>query len=210
MKEIDARGKPCPQPVLLTKKAVDAGETDFNVIVDNAGSADNIVRFVEKQGLKVSREQRGDDFVLLIRSSKAGATSKPASTTADTELEDIQCPAVSAKVSVGQVLLITSDRVGKGDEELGAILAEGLLNTLAENENLPQAVVLINAGVKLACEGSNVLGSLITIEDKGVEVLACGTCLNFFGIADKLKVGKVSNAYEILNRLLNAERVVNF
>lgn len=197
MKEVDARGYPCPQPVLLTKKVVDEGEAEIVVLVDNRGSADNVARFGEKAGYEVNIEELSGDFKVILRKS-SGVSSSPESP----EAAEITCETGSWKLLKGKALLISTDSIGRGSDELGRILVKALLNTLSDNEKLPEKIVLINSGVKLACEGSDVLEALQTIVNKGVEILACGTCLNYFQLTEQLKVGRVSNAYEILNVLL--------
>ncbi len=205
MKEIDARGRPCPQPVLMAKKAVDSGATGLVVIVDNEGSAKNVQRFGEKQGFQVTVEKDGSDYRVVF--SEDTATSTKDVVTAKAE---VQCEAETGEIKTGKVLFITSDKFGRGSEELGEILAESLMNTLADNDLVPEKLVLINAGVKLACSGSKVIEALRKLESRGVEILACGTCLNFYGLTDELKAGRISNAFEILNTLLEAESLVSF
>jgi len=220
MQEVDARGRPCPQPVLMTKKAVDAGATELKVIVDNPGSAENVTRFAEKEGFQVSRERSGNDIVLTLVKSAAkqasaeavggAAAASPAAGGSTSSVSEIVCSTGTWKIHNDQVLFLSSDRVGRGDDELGKVLVESLLNTLADNDALPKTIVLVNTGVKLACGDAPTVDALKKIEGKGVEILACGTCLNFFGLADQLKAGRVSNAFEILNTLLGAGRIVNW
>jgi len=200
-KEIDARGRPCPQPVLMTKKAVDAGNTEIVVLVDNEGAIQNVTRFAEREGFEVKVERVGSDFKLVLTKSgqQTGVSSQPA---------EIVCETGAWKINRGQVLYLKSNRVGIGSDELGEILIKSLINTLAENEILPERIILVNSGVKLVCEGSELLDSLKAIENRGVEILACGTCLNYFGLTEKVKVGRISNAYDILNSLLGAEKIV--
>lgn len=199
-KEIDARGRPCPQPVLMTKKAVDAGETELVVIVDNDGSAQNVRRFAEKEGFSVEIEKDGPDFKVKLKKEGTRVPSQAA---------EITCETGAWKINRGQVVLIKSDKIGIGSEELGGILVKSLINTLADNSDLPERIVLINSGVKLVCEGSDLIEAFSKIEEKGVEILACGTCLNYFELQDKIKAGRISNAYEILNALLEAQRVID-
>lgn len=198
MKEVDARGYPCPQPVLMTKKVVDVGEREVLVWVDNRGSAENVARFGERSGYEVKVEEEGGDFKVWLK--KAGETPE-----ASAQVAEITCETGSWKLLKGKALLISTDSLGRGSDELGRILIKALLNTLAENQSLPERIVFINSGVKLACEGSDVLDALKKISVRGVEILACGTCLNFFELSEKIKVGRVSNAYEILNVLLESQ-----
>lgn len=201
MKEVDARGYPCPQPVLFTKKVVDEGEEEIVVLVDNRGSAENVARFGEKSGYKVEIKEENGDFKVSLKKGFGESAAR------DTEAAEITCETGNWKLLKGKTLFISTDSLGRGSEELGKILVKALLNALSENENLPEKIVLINSGVKLACEGSEVLEALHEVVGKGVEILACGTCLNYFELSEKLRVGRVSNAYEILNVLLESQIV---
>lgn len=192
VKEVDARGYPCPQPVLMTKEAVEKGAEELIVFVDNQGAAENVARFAEKSGYKTQIEKEGNDFKLhLTKVLETGETPSEA-----------VCKSEEGKLLKGKVLLISTDSIGRGSEELGKILVKALLNTLSENDSLPEKIALINSGVKLACEGSDVVEALQRMSEEGVEILVCGTCLNYFNLTEKIKAGKVSNAYEILNTLL--------
>jgi selenium metabolism protein YedF len=106
------------------------------------------------------------------------------------------------------ILFIDSDSIGRGSEELGKILMGSFLQTLEQLEHHPKKIILLNSGVKLACEGSAVLEDLQEFSAKGVEILSCGTCLDYFGIKKKLTAGKISNMYEILNSLMGARKVI--
>ncbi len=185
MKEIDARGKPCPQPVLMTRKAIEEGAGELSVLVDNEGSAENVKRYAEKAGFQVKMTSRGDDLQLTL----TGAGEVP----------------TAEAGGMSKVLLITSDALGRDSRELGELLVKALLNTLAENDVLPGKIVLLNAGVKIACGESETVHALQDLEKRGVEILACGTCLDYYQLTEALKAGKISNAYEILNTLLEGD-----
>lgn len=202
-REIDARGRPCPQPVLMTKKAVDEGAASISVLVDNEGAVQNVTRFAEKEGYSVKVEKEGSDFKLIL--TKQGENSSSGLS----EAAEIACETGVWKINRGQIFYVKSDSIGRGSDELGTILVKALFNTLAEGSEFPEKVVFVNSGVKLVCEGSDILDSLKTVEGKGVEILACGTCLNYYGLMEKISVGKVSNAFEILNILLQAEKIVD-
>lgn len=202
-REIDARGRPCPQPVLMTKKAVDEGAASISVLVDNEGAVQNVTRFAEKEGYSVKVEKEGSDFKLIL--TKQGENSSSGLS----EAAEIACETGVWKINRGQIFYVKSDSIGRGSDELGTILVKALFNTLAEGSEFPEKIVFVNSGVKLVCEGSDILDSLKTIEGKGVEILACGTCLNYYGLMEKISVGKVSNAFEILNTLLQAEKIVD-
>jgi len=193
MTELDARGLSCPHPVLETKKVL-AGiqEGTVTVIVDNPESKENVYRFALYEGCRVEVDEKGRDFHLHI-------TKRPGD----------EAKAGEAKAAVPSVVCITTDRVGVGSEELGAILMKAFLNTLWDYEPSPEKLILINNGVFLATEGSAVLDALSLLENKGVEILSCGTCLAFYDLKDKLKVGRISNMHEIVAAMMTSGRVIN-
>ncbi|WP_134642992.1 sulfurtransferase-like selenium metabolism protein YedF [Ammonifex thiophilus] len=189
MREIDARGKPCPQPVLMVKEVVDAGASSFVVLVDSQASVENVRRFAERSGFSITVEEKEGYFRLVGR--KEGVPLE----------EKAEEAGETAPASV-KTLLVLSDTLGKDDPVLGRKLVKILLDTLAVQEQQPQYIILMNAGVKLACEGSEVLEALADLEAKGVKILACGTCLNHFNLLPSLRVGRPTNAYEVTNLLL--------
>jgi selenium metabolism protein YedF len=194
MKEIDCRGKACPHPVLMTKQALEGLiEGEVILIVDNGAACENVERFVKSQGCPVTVEKRGSDFHLRIQKKKSGKVDET----------------VSEKEDRGNIVVYFNSRfLGTGDEALGSILMRSFLKTLLELERKPSRLILINSGVQLASEGSDVLETLQALSDRGVEILSCGTCLDFYNLKEKLKVGRVTNMYTIAQALLEAERVV--
>ncbi len=196
MKTVDCRGLACPQPVMETKKALDASETkEIKVLVDNPTSRENVFRFASSQGYQVSVTEEKGYSALSIRRGDGG---KKEDKTGDTK----------TAVEGGLVFFIDSDSMGRGSEELGGILMRAFLHTLGETDIKPEKIILVNSGVKLTCEGSPVLDDLQLISSQGVEILACGTCLNYFGLKEKLRAGRVSNMYEILEALSQATKTV--
>jgi selenium metabolism protein YedF len=192
MSVIDCRGLACPQPVITTKKALDQQkEGEWTVIVDNAVSSNNVERFAQSQGCSVEVESRGQDFYLRIRKGKGSDVGE-----------------LPQKKSEKIVVYINSHLLGIGDEALGSILMRTFLKTLLDLETKPSRLILINSGVRLATEGSEVLETLGKLSEKGIEILSCGTCLDFYGLKEKLKVGKISNMYDIAQSLMEAGRLV--
>ncbi|MGB9886073.1 MAG: sulfurtransferase-like selenium metabolism protein YedF [Moorellales bacterium] len=191
-KVVDARGLACPEPVLNTKQALEAvAEGVVVTIVDSEVARDNVVKFARSQGCRTEVERRGTDY--YIRISRSGLT----------EL------AQQANPALVEVLLITGAVLGRGDDELGRLLMHSFLGTLAQAEHLPRKILLLNSGVKLACEGSPVLDSLLALEGRGVEICACGTCLDYYGLKDSLCVGSVTNMYSVVETLAEAEKVIH-
>jgi len=191
MKEIDCRGMACPQPVVTAKKALDDSEgKEFILIVDNPTARDNVERFAQSQEAVVDVEQKGNDFYLRIH--KRGAC-------------DL---ARSAQEAEKIVVYVNSNLLGIGEEALGAILMRAFLKTLLDLKPIPTKLIFINSAVRLATEGSEVLETLKTIYEKGVEILSCGTCLDFYGLKEKLRAGIMSNMYDIAQSLLDADRLI--
>jgi selenium metabolism protein YedF len=191
---IDCRGLACPQPVIATKQALDQlKEGEMIVIVDNVSSCNNVEQFARSQGCSVEIKEQGQDFYLHIQ--------KPS-----VEYEEKATGIALREKKV--VVYIHSQFLGIGDEALGAILMKSFLKTLLEMEIKPSRLILINSGVRLSSEGSEVLETLQALSDKGVEILSCGTCLDFYGLKEKLKVGVISNMYDIAQSLLEADRLI--
>ena len=196
MATVDCRGMSCPQPVLETKKAMEkSGAEEILVLVDNPGSKENVRRFAESEGYRVDIAEEKNGFA--IRVQKAGGAKK------EPVREEKKIEGVA-----GLVVFIESDAIGRGSEELGRILMRSFLHTLGEAEFKPAKVIMLNGGVKLACEGSEVLEDLNQLSRQGTDILSCGTCLDFFGLKAKLKVGRISNMYEILSSLAQAGKVL--
>ncbi len=191
---VDARGLACPLPVIRTRSALQAG-APVTTIVDNEISRQNVTRMAEKAGYAVQSEQRDDGIYLEIHQAAAvpGATGQAASAT----------PA-------GGPLVVTvpSELMGRGDEELGGILVRSFFHTLGEVQPLPETIIFFNSGVKLVANGSPILDDLHDLCDKGVNILACGTCLGFYNLKEQVAAGEISNMYTIAETLLNAGRVV--
>jgi selenium metabolism protein YedF len=190
---IDARGLKCPEPAIRTGRALKDND-GITVIVDDETAVQNISRGVIKRGYEVNIERKEGDIYLHIN--------KGEKSNADEGEFPIYC------VPEETVVLFASDRIGRGDDELGGILAKSILYAMTEVEPKPQTLIFMNSGVKLVVEGSDVLEDLDKLTQAGVQVMACGTCLDFFGLKDKIKVGEISNAYTIAETLLEAGKVV--
>lgn len=194
-KIVDCRGLACPQPVIQTKKALSEGKTVIT-IVDNDTARMNVSRMATKHGYAVEVEQKDDGIYLHL--SSTGAMPESAGATAT----------VAAGAVGPTVILVPGEGMGRGDDELGGILVRSFLHTLNEVEPLPTTMIFINAGVKLTVEGSPAVEDLQALEGRGVNILACGTCLGHFGLKEKIAVGEISNMYTIAEMLLGAGKVV--
>ena len=213
-KEIDNRGLSCPQPVINTKKALDelrqGGYEDFTltVIVDNEAARENVSRFAKAAGCRVSiREKDGDFFVIIQSSEKEDAGGSNAG---ESQLDPGEpCCCAGKPVEGGYtVFLITSSTLGQGSEELGKLLMRSFIYTLKETKILPCKMLFLNSGVFLTTEGSPVLDELTQMAEMGVEVFSCGTCLDYYGLKDKLKVGYVTNMYDTVENIRSAFKCI--
>ena len=192
--ELDCRGLACPQPVILTKKALDHLTAELTVLVDNVAAKENVAKFASANGYGVSIEQGAGLYRLRLvaGASVAGITSQPEPGAATT----------------AAAILLTRNTLGSGSEELGAILMKAFFASLLELPQQPRAIMLLNSGVYLAAENSPVLAALQDLSQRGVAVMVCGTCLDYFSLKDKLAVGNVTNMYSILTELAGAERAI--
>jgi selenium metabolism protein YedF len=187
---------PCPQPVILTKRAMDEAE-EVLTLVSAEDQVTNVRRLAEKAGWQVSVERREDAFAVRLTKGKAS-----------TEPEVTPDLAVCTIPAGGAVLVISSEQMGRGEAELGGILIRAFFHTLTEIQPLPQTIIFYHSGVKLVVEGSPVLDDLRALEAKGIELLACGTCLGYYNLKERLAVGSISNMYTIAEKLLRAGRVL--
>ncbi|MDN5364423.1 MAG: hypothetical protein PWQ91_1485 [Eubacteriales bacterium] len=199
MEQIDARGKPCPQPVVLTKKAIDAGATALEVLVDNPQARDNVLQLARNLGWQAEVQETDGGYRLVLQKRDEGEK-------AADPMAGITCP--GGRDSTRTVLLLTSNTMGRGSEELGQILIRSFFYTLVEAEKIPSALYLVNSGVKIACEGSELLDHLRALAERGMEIRVCGTCLDYFQLKEKLKVGQVTNMYAIWDALAQADKVI--
>lgn len=195
--ELDCQGMACPMPVIMTKKALEKRPEVLTVLVDNTAAKENVTKFATANCYGVSIEPEGDLFRLRLT---AAAGSRENSVRGASQIVPAQ--------EDGPVFLISSNTLGTGDDQLGAILMKSFFVSLQEQEPLPQTLLLLNGGVHLAAEGSPVLPGLQELSRRGVKILVCGTCLDFFHLKDKLAVGSVTNMYSILQELAGAGRAI--
>lgn len=200
-KTVDARGLLCPQPVIKAKEAMkDMTEGSLKILVDNEIAVSNVMKLGNYLNAAPSSKKLSEkEFEIVFHKSKE-AENKETDT-----LEEECLPDVRKK---GLVAVLSSDQMGTGNEELGRILMKGFVYALTQLEELPETVLLYNGGAKLSVEDSQSLEDLKTLEAQGVEVLTCGTCLNFYGLTEKLNVGSVTNMYEIAEKMAGARSVI--
>ena len=202
MKKIDVRDLACPGPVLKLRELLNEGEREITMHVADELCRSNVTRFAASRNAEAEVEDPGDGtFVVRIN---AGGDSTGARSGEEAFLVS-EAPAAAAGPRVVQ---ITAGTMGSGDDELGALLLRSFLKTQAELEQKPDAILFYNDGVKLCCEGSYLLDDLRELEATGVEIIACGTCLNFFELSEQLRVGRVTDMLEIAGRLAEAGSIV--
>ncbi len=210
-RSVDALGKACPLPVIEAKKAVqsmtEAGEVE--VLVDNEIAVQNVTKMAAHKKLDFHSEKlAADKFLVTIRVPAPDQEQIDVSSGTD-EKEEQQaetCRPDSRRDLC--VVVLSSAEMGSGDPVLGKLLMKGYVFALTQLEVLPQTILLYNSGAYLSIEGADTLEDLKTLEAEGVEILTCGTCLNHYGIADKLAVGSVTNMYSIAEKLAEADRII--
>lgn len=194
MKTIDCRGQACPAPVLAVKKGLEESADGICVLVDDGAPRENVSRFAKNRGYTATETPDSDGWsVLLTRGAFA----------------DSQLPPQQQQTATGgRILLITSERLGDGPEELGRLLMKNFIITLLETEQRPGRILLLNTGVLLATNGAETVAPLQRLEELGVELFACGVCLDFLHKKEELAVGKTTNMFSTAEQLLAAESVI--
>lgn len=197
---VNAMGDSCPIPVIKTKKAMQAlsGPETIEVLVDNEIAVQNVSKMAAATGGQVSSEKLGEkEFKVTIQmegAPKAEESGEGASCMPDTRRD--------------MVVVVASDRMGSGNDELGKVLIKGFIFAVTQLDELPKAMLFYNGGATLTAEGSDSLEDLRSLEAQGVEILTCGTCLDYYGLKEKLAVGSVTNMYSIVETMANAGKIL--
>ncbi|ETA80123.1 sulfurtransferase-like selenium metabolism protein YedF [Youngiibacter fragilis] len=201
-KELDARGKACPIPVVETKKllaGMASGDTVV-VTVDNYVAVQNLSKMASQKNIPVSSIKVDEsEYVVTLTMTETAPE-------AEDIVEAAEC--IPDGIRGNTVVVLSSDKMGEGDEKLGRTLMKGFIYALTEQDILPKTILLYNNGAKLSVHGSDSLPDLKLLESQGVEILTCGTCLNFYGITEKLGVGSVTNMYVIAEKQMKAAKIV--
>lgn len=194
MEKLDCRKMACPAPVVSTKRALEkAGDEALQVLVDDGAPRENVTRFAVNRGYVVAESAVEGGYALTISKGETSAESA----------------AVAQSTAGGpKVMLVTSDRLGDGPEELGRLLMKNFIITLLDLDELPDRMIFLNTGVLLAVEGSEVLEALDALGCRGVEVLSCGVCLDFFHKKELLRAGTVTNMFTAAESLMGAASVI--
>ncbi len=190
---VDARGYSCPKPVTMTRESYDKAPDGarLDALVDTPVQAGNVRDSIRKAGGKAEIVEKDDYYVVEIVKVQSNACEMP-----------------HGAIGSPHVIYISSSTMGKGNDELGAILIKAFINTIKDASPLPSHVIFVNSGVLLTSGDEPIVDSLKHLEGMGVEILSCGTCLNFYNRAEHLKVGSISNMFDILQTLTSASRVV--
>jgi selenium metabolism protein YedF len=196
-------GDACPIPVVKTKKAMQAmSEPDtLEVLVDNEIAVQNVTKMAKSSGGDVSSEKIGEkEFRVVIKMSQVMTELKAQ----EKESEEVCMPDRRKDT----VVVISSDRMGSGNDELGKVLLKGFIFATTQLDELPRTMLFYNGGARLTSEGSDSLEDLKNLEAQGVEIMTCGTCLDYYGLKEKLQVGSVTNMYSIVETMNNAAKVI--
>ena len=198
MLKVDARGDACPLPVVKAKKAIAElnGAGEVEVLVDNEIAVQNLTKMAQQKDYVSSAEKLAErEYRVLF-------------TVGDAAPEAEEAPVCTPDARTDTVVVIASDKMGDGAEELGKTLLKAFVFSLTQQDKLPKTMLFYNGGAQLTCEGSPMLEDLKALEAEGVEIMTCGTCLNFYGLTEKLAVGSVTNMYTIVEKLTQAGNVV--
>jgi len=196
MEVINARGLACPAPVLQSKNAIEEKLNSIEVMVDNEAAKQNVSRFLESQGFEVSVQEQGSDFQIIGR-RKEGMDFEG--------VMDEKPGAAKKKIMV----MVATDCMGHGDDDLGSKLIVSFLKTLKEMGDELWRLVFVNNGVKLTISDSEVLPVLKELEEEKTHILVCGTCLTHFNLLDKKQVGETTNMLDIVTAMQLADKVIN-
>ena len=199
-KIIDCKGMACPLPVVNAKKAAEAmnpGDV-LTDLVDNEIAVQNLSRFAEHKGFGVSADKKVEKVFAVIMSFSGEA--------AESKEEEVACVMVSRRK--GMLVVLSGNVMGNGDAKLGTSLMKAFVFALTKQDQLPDTILCYNSGAYLTCEGADTLEDLKLLESEGVTILTCGTCLDFYGLKEKLAVGGVTNMYDIVERMENAAQIL--
>lgn len=200
---VNAMGDACPIPVVKTKKAMqELKQPDIlEVLVDNEIAVQNVMKMASGSGGDVTSEKIGEkEFKVIIKVSQVMAELE-----AQEKEEAMVCMPDKRR---NTIIVVSSDKMGNGNDELGKVLMKGFFFAVTQLEELPRSILFYNGGATLTSEGSDSLDDLKELEAQGVEIMTCGTCLDYYGLKDKLCVGTVTNMYSIVETMNHAEKII--
>lgn len=201
--KVNALGDTCPIPIIKAKDAVKqlGGAGAVEIFVDNEIAVQNLAKLAEQKGYAYASKKLEEQKYSVVMTVGEGDASA-----ADFVIKDSQKEEQAACSDT--VVVISSDTMGSGDDTLGRILMKGFIFALTQLEEQADTVIFFNGGARLTCEGSDSLEDITALKENGVQVLTCGTCLNHYGLTEKLAVGDVTNMYVIAQKLMQAGRIV--
>ena len=192
--EVDARGLNCPMPVINTKKELDKIEEGVVITtVDNEIAKENVLKLANSLNCEANIIKNEKDFISIEIKKRENVIIEKNENVA---LED-------------KCIFISSDKMGEGNDELGRVLIKGFIYTLTECKPYPKHIILVNGGVKLSTENEATIENLKILEKAGVEILSCGTCLDYYGLKEELQVGTVTNMYTIVEIMKNSLQTIS-
>lgn len=198
---VNAVGEQCPIPVVKATKAIremkEAGVIEVHV--DNEIAVQNLTKLANSKNLKSSAEKK-EEKLYIVKIVMDGAVEVPAG--------EEDCASCTPDKRKNLVVAIASDRMGHGNDELGKVLMKGFIYAVSQLEELPKTILFYNGGATITCEDSASLEDLKNMEAQGVEILTCGTCLDYYGLKEKLAVGSVTNMYTIVEKLAQADKII--
>lgn len=192
--ELDARGLACPKPVINTKKELDSIDQGVVVVtVDNEMAKENVLKLAKSMNheANILKSEKGLICIEIIKGENVIIEEKSQESLSDT------------------CIFINSDKIGNGNDELGHVLMKGYIYTLTESKPYPKSILFVNSAIKLTTENEATVENLKLLQDAGVEILSCGTCLDYYGLKDSLKVGTVTNMYTIVETMNNSSKTIS-
>ena len=189
---VNAMGKLCPEPVIMTKAEIEKGATELEVLVDNDIAVSNVTRLLESKGFSVELSRNGNERKLTAKKSASC---------------EIQASATHEK---SLAILVAHDVLGGNDKELGEVLMKAFLGCISKLSHQPAVMAFMNEGVKLVLPESSACEYIKDLEKAGTKILVCGTCTTHFNITDKIAVGTISNMFEIMEMITGADNTLMF
>jgi selenium metabolism protein YedF len=202
MRIIDTKGQLCPAPLIAAKRALKetAEGESFIVLTDNKTSFDNLSRFLKDNKTEIQVSETSGVWTLTVRKTTVDIIQPN---------EEKYCAPEIAHFEKGNyVVVISSDKMGEGDEQLGLLLMTTFINAMRDLDELPQKLLFYNNGVKLVTNNSPVIETLRDLEKMGVEIMLCGTCVNHYSLASVVGAGTISNMYTMAGIMASSGKVL--
>ena len=193
MKQLDCRGLECPLPVVKTKEVL-KDEDCVQTIVDNEIAVENLNKFAKVKGYTCNFQQEGKDYIVEISKTD--------------EEPDFEVEYTYPTCAFKKTCVVCSSNTMGSNPELGAILMKSFIFSLTKQDQLPDEMIFYNEGVKITTTQNETLEDLKYLESQGVDIVSCGTCLDFFQLKEELKVGSVTNMYDIVERMEQADKII--